>query len=269
MAKKKSGISDKKTTSNKGKSQKKYSAKDESGKKNPEPVEKIKVQRNRRRLYQAPAEGEGKSETVAEKPTAKKSTSKRKKPAQKRSTAKQKKNIKTITTSTDTESGSPVIQESDIHSTIKSSKLKESNRIVEKYSVIASGSVLLPVPVVDIAYITGVQLKMISDLSKLYGVEFKKNRGKSVVTSLLSGILNSNFMFSTAPFLVRYIPVVGYLMAPISIVLFSSALTYSVGKVFIQHFEAGGTFLNFKPAEVRAHFRQEFENKYQAMKDDS
>jgi signal transduction histidine kinase len=31
-----------------------------------------------------------------------------------------------------------------------------------------------------------------------------------------------------------------------------------VGRVFTQHFASGGTFLDFDPAEVREHFRQEF-----------
>jgi hypothetical protein len=31
-----------------------------------------------------------------------------------------------------------------------------------------------------------------------------------------------------------------------------------VGKVFVQHFESGGTFLNFKPEEVRAYYQQMF-----------
>jgi hypothetical protein len=39
---------------------------------------------------------------------------------------------------------------------------------------------------------------------------------------------------------------------------FASASTYAVGRVFIQHFESGGTFLDFDPDKVRAHFEAEF-----------
>jgi hypothetical protein len=41
--------------------------------------------------------------------------------------------------------------------------------------------------------------------------------------------------------------------------VFAGAATYAIGKVFIQHFEAGGTLLDFEPAKVREHFRQQFE----------
>jgi hypothetical protein len=40
---------------------------------------------------------------------------------------------------------------------------------------------------------------------------------------------------------------------------FGAAATYAVGQVFIQHFESGGTFLDFDPDKVREHFRQEFD----------
>ncbi|TVQ65197.1 MAG: DUF697 domain-containing protein [Balneolaceae bacterium] len=228
------------------------------------PVEKLKVNRSRRRLYETPEEEKQKDSE--------------KKAVQKTTVSKEiKSKIKSVSGSgTGTSKKQSDFAKRDSISRKKNKAqqaekdlLAESNRIVEKYSALASGSVLLPIPLVDIAYITGIQLKMLNELTKKYDIEFKRNRGKAIVTALISGIFANRFMFSTAPFLIRYIPVVGYLVAPLSIVLFSSALTYSVGKVFIQHFEAGGTFLNFKPEEVKAHFKKEFQRKYQSMKDDS
>lgn len=264
MAKKGSGSNRKKTTPKK----KQVKSDDEKlQQEKQEPVEKIKVNRSRRRLYETPAEDEPKS--AVKKPTTTKKVSGKKKAKRKSVATNKKPKSKIETVVEEPKNNLPVISQSNGQSQTESKHLNESKRIVEKYSAFASGSVLLPIPGIDVVYITGVQLKMLSDLSKLYDIEFKRNRGKAIVTSLISGIVSNRFIFSTAPFLVRYIPVVGFLMAPLSIVLFSSALTYSVGKVFIQHFEAGGTFLNFKPEEVRAHFREEFEKKYQVMKDDS
>ena len=40
--------------------------------------------------------------------------------------------------------------------------------------------------------------------------------------------------------------------------LFVAAYTWALGNVFIQHFEAGGTFLDFDPEKVREHFRTYF-----------
>ena len=41
--------------------------------------------------------------------------------------------------------------------------------------------------------------------------------------------------------------------------IFSGAYTWALGRVFIQHFESGGTFLNFDAEKVREHFKAEFE----------
>ena len=38
----------------------------------------------------------------------------------------------------------------------------------------------------------------------------------------------------------------------------NAAISYAVGKVFIQHFESGGTFLDFDPKKVRAYFEDQF-----------
>jgi hypothetical protein len=45
---------------------------------------------------------------------------------------------------------------------------------------------------------------------------------------------------------------------------FASASTYAVGKVFIQHFATGGTFLDFDPDKVKAHFAAEVERASEA-----
>ena len=39
----------------------------------------------------------------------------------------------------------------------------------------------------------------------------------------------------------------------------AGASTYAVGQVFIQHFESGGTFLDFDPDKVKAYFAEQVE----------
>jgi hypothetical protein len=39
----------------------------------------------------------------------------------------------------------------------------------------------------------------------------------------------------------------------------AASFTYAVGKVFLQHFAFGGTFLDFDPKKVREHFARQFE----------
>jgi hypothetical protein len=39
----------------------------------------------------------------------------------------------------------------------------------------------------------------------------------------------------------------------------AAASTWATGKVFIRHFESGGTFLDFDPAKARAYYAEEYE----------
>lgn len=40
--------------------------------------------------------------------------------------------------------------------------------------------------------------------------------------------------------------------------VFSGSATYAIYKVFVQHFESGGTFLDLDPAKVKVYFSEHF-----------
>jgi uncharacterized protein (DUF697 family) len=54
------------------------------------------------------------------------------------------------------------------------------------------------------------------------------------------------------------VPIIGTVLGGVSMSLFSGAATYAIGKIFIQHFEAGGTFLDFNPITVKEYFHTLF-----------
>ena len=61
----------------------------------------------------------------------------------------------------------------------------KANKIIRIRSALAAGTGLLPFPVLDAAGITGIQLWMIRDLSRVYGIPFRKHLAKSLIGSLL------------------------------------------------------------------------------------
>ncbi len=137
-------------------------------------------------------------------------------------------------------------------------KQEESQELVRKYMWWSMGAGLIPVPLVDLAAVSGVQLKMLSDMSEIYGIEFSANRGKSIVSALLGSILPNSLSAGNIGSLLKMIPFVGTMLGGLSMSLFSGAATYAIGKVFIQHFEAGGTFLDFNPITVKEYFKTLF-----------
>lgn len=145
-------------------------------------------------------------------------------------------------------------------------RLETANELIRKYSTISMGAGLIPVPFVDMVALTGIQLKMLHHLAELYDISFSKELAKSLVASLLGGVISTQTAMETVMSLSKLIPVGGLVTGMVTMSLFGGAATYAVGKVFIQHFESGGTFLDLDPTKVREYFAAEFEKGKEQLK---
>jgi uncharacterized protein (DUF697 family) len=137
-------------------------------------------------------------------------------------------------------------------------------QIVKRHSMYSAGAGLLPVPWLDLAAVTGIQVKMLNDLAKLYAVPFSEERGKSLVSALIGGIVPTKMGYGAAGSFIKGIPGIGGILGIFVVPGFAAASTWAVGKVFIQHFASGGTFLDFDPDKVRDHFNAELSSKQSA-----
>ncbi|MBS4098544.1 MAG: DUF697 domain-containing protein [Sulfuricella sp.] len=117
---------------------------------------------------------------------------------------------------------------------------------------------LVPLPGVDMAALVAVQLRMLCKLSEMYEIPFKENVVKGTVSTLLGAVV-SNGLGGGLGALAKAIPVIGPVIGVAVVPGMYSAATYAVGRVFVSHFEAGGTFLDFDPKKMRAFFVAEFE----------
>ncbi len=131
----------------------------------------------------------------------------------------------------------------------------EAERLVRSYTLGAMAVGLVPLPLFDLAALAAVQLKMLHALAGRYGIEFKADLGRSAVASLVGSALPNTLSPALAASLTKLIPGIGHTLAAGSLVLLNGAVTYAIGKVFIQHFAAGGTFLTFDPEAVRDYFQ--------------
>jgi uncharacterized protein (DUF697 family) len=122
---------------------------------------------------------------------------------------------------------------------------------ISKHVTAALGFGFIPVPFVDFVAITGTQIDMVYRLSRIYEVDFSTQAARGVIASLLGGGV------ALQPALVsgmKLIPVIGGAASFFAAPTLAAATTYAVGKVFVQHFETGGTLLTFDAAKMRAHF---------------
>lgn len=126
------------------------------------------------------------------------------------------------------------------------SRQDKGERIVKRQMWISAGIGVLPFPILDAVAVTSIQLWMLRDLCRLYNVPFRREWAKECILSLAGGF---------APSVLKAIPFVGALAGALTGPALSLGSTYALGKVFIQHFESGGTLLTFDPQGMRSYFR--------------
>lgn len=129
-------------------------------------------------------------------------------------------------------------------------------RIVRKHVAWSAAAGIVPLPIVDAGLVSVVQLAMIRDLAALYGVPFSHTRAKVVVTALVGGLGSTVAGRMVQSRWVRAIPGIGQWMSVMTVPVFAATVTYAIGKVFVRHFEKGGTLAKFNPEGVREYFAQ-------------
>lgn len=142
--------------------------------------------------------------------------------------------------------------------TVELTTLDKAQKLVRNHTYLSTAIGLIPLPVVDMVAISGNQLTMLARLSKLYDIPYKKNLVKSLLSVLLYDLSAAGTVRITSS-LLKSIPVIGQVAGSVAMSGYSLAATYAIGQVFIQHFEAGGTFLDFDPKAVKAYFNEQFE----------
>lgn len=130
--------------------------------------------------------------------------------------------------------------------------------LVKRHLPWAAGAAFVPMPGLDLAAIFAVQLRMLSRLSAHYQVPFRESAAKSSIAALMAMLLQGT-LAGGAISLSKFVPFVGTAVAIAALPAFVAAGTYAIGVVFITHFAAGGTFLDFDPKKVEKYFRQQFE----------
>lgn len=144
-------------------------------------------------------------------------------------------------------------------------KANDANNIVNRYMLGSITLGIVPIPIVDLAALSTLQVKMLHSLAKLYEIEFSKNLGQSLIASLLGSTIPLSFARNAAS-AAKSVPIYGQITGMISMSILGGASTYALGKLFIQHFESGGTFLTFDPQKVADYYAEQLEKGKEKLK---
>jgi len=127
-------------------------------------------------------------------------------------------------------------------------------RVAERFSYWSGFAGLIPVPVVDLAAVSGVQIQMVRRISEIYEIPFSKNRGKALIVSIAGAIIPATSVVG-AMSMAKGLPGIGTAVNTLAMPALTASATYAIGMAFIEHYATGGTLLNFSPPDYRDFIR--------------
>lgn len=122
--------------------------------------------------------------------------------------------------------------------------------IVERHANMSVLGGAIPIPLLNVAGVTAIILRMVKSLCRLYGVPYEAGRARAVVVGLAGGAVPTTASAVTASTLVLFVPGANMIGLAVSSVT-ASVCTRGIGRRFVEHFEKGSSLLDFPVVERR------------------
>src|SRR4051812_32956936 len=112
-----------------------------------------------------------------------------------------------------------VVEDADARAMADRDVLAE--KLVDRFALWSGAAALIPLPLVDMVAVGGLQLRMLSRLSEIYGVPYSENRAKAIMASFAGTLIPA----STAPAaasVLKSFPGIGTAIAALTMPTFSA-----------------------------------------------
>src|SRR5690242_21631391 len=83
-----------------------------------------------------------------------------------------------------------------------------ASKLVDRFALWSGVAGLIPVPVVDVVAVGGLQIQMLRRISQIYDVAFSENRGKALIASIAGSMIPATSGLGAASML-KTVPVLG------------------------------------------------------------
>ena len=121
-----------------------------------------------------------------------------------------------------------------------------ARKIVQRHETYAAVGGLFPLPVVNVAGVAAIIMRMVRQLSELYGVPFERARTRSTIIGLVGGAVPTGVGTATASTLAFAVP--GSAIVGLAVSAFTAgAMTRGIGLVFLEQFEDAARLLGASP----------------------
>jgi uncharacterized protein (DUF697 family) len=132
---------------------------------------------------------------------------------------------------------------------------RKATPTIAAYSTLAATAGAVPVPVMDLVLISGVQTKMLYDLANLYGQPMTRQRLGELAGALGLGLLGRQAGRS----LIKVIPGLGSILGSVAGGALAAASTYALGKAFCYYYSAVLEGHVPDPAELRRYYGEQLD----------
>jgi uncharacterized protein (DUF697 family) len=142
---------------------------------------------------------------------------------------------------------------------IEAIRAAEVGKTIRESVYVSAGVGIVPIPLFNIAAVTASNLNLTRKLSNLYGVEFKEGIAKKIITSIVgagAGTLATPLVESA----VSWIPIIGLPLVIGTRPALNAMTTYALARMFVTHFEKGGSFVGANLEVMKEYFVDAFRN---------
>jgi uncharacterized protein (DUF697 family) len=140
--------------------------------------------------------------------------------------------------------------EDSISATI-SPRAAAAGKVISSSYKWAAASAAIPVPVVDLAGLAAVQTQMISKIAGIYGETLSREAASALVAVLIGTLLPGAGAGALVSAGAKLIPGVGTLVGAVGLASLGAAATAAIGRIFVRHFENGGTVSSLTPGVAK------------------
>ena len=123
-------------------------------------------------------------------------------------------------------------------------------RIVYRFMAVSAGAALIPAPGVDVAVLAGIHVTLIKKLCDHYAVSFSEHTARNLLIAISASVIPGTVGSMMGRKALRLLPALARRVGWAFVSASSAAFSYGIGRLFIHHFEAGGTLLDFDPKRL-------------------
>jgi hypothetical protein len=133
-----------------------------------------------------------------------------------------------------------------------------ADNCIKNHVIAAMGIGLIPSAMINLAGITGIEIKMIRDLALIYRFPVPHQMVAYKVLISLIGSIGPVYFSTRMHSALKGVPLVGHAVYVGLLSVTGGAAVYAVGKIFQKHYESGGTFLSRDNSLIREYFQQKY-----------